>query len=152
MSHVNHAPFSHHLQTVLPNFRPRMRHSWLFSRRVTVEKLSTSIRQNYRVLRPSYIVNLSGKCYLKCKRKGYLFLAFDPPESVPWIKVLIQFEKSWQQKLKRWGHNVTFPEEYKNHQQLRYVCPSRCLWLRSQWSFFQIKTVHTYRHSCKKNS
>jgi hypothetical protein len=41
MAHGNHAPFSHYLQTVLPSFRQCMRHSWLFSRPVTVEKLST---------------------------------------------------------------------------------------------------------------
>ena len=150
MADGNRAQFFHYLQIVLPSFRNCMRHSWLFSTPVTVEKLSTSIRHNCRVLRPSYIMDLSGKCYLKCKVTDTYLRAFDPSESVSWIKILIQFEKSWQQKLKRWRHNVTLPEECKNLQQLRYVCPSRCQWLRSQWSF-QIKAVRTYHHSWKNS-
>jgi len=57
----------------------------IFSRPVAMEKLSTLIQHNYRVLRPSYIMDLSGKDYLNCRRKGYLWKAFDPPESIPWI-------------------------------------------------------------------
>jgi len=50
MAHGNHAPFSHYLQTVLPSFRHCMRHPWLFSTPVTLEKL-TQLSSSASVLR-----------------------------------------------------------------------------------------------------
>ena len=43
----------------------------------------TLIRHKYRVLSPSYIMDLFGKAYLKCKHKEFLLKTFDLLQFIP---------------------------------------------------------------------